>query len=214
MASYNLMPPGVLEERAHQALARLESCEICPRRCRVNRLQDERGFCRTGRKARVASSSPHFGEEPPLVGHSGSGTIFFCGCNLACVFCQNYDISQEDRGEEVRPEILAGMMLRLQDSGCHNINFVTPTHVVPQILEALVLARGGGLNVPLVYNSGGYDSVETLRLLDGIFDIYMPDAKYGRDDEAVRYSQAPDYTAIMKAAVQEMHRQVGDLVDG
>lgn len=212
MASYNLMTPGVLEDRADEALARLEWCEICPQRCRVNRLQDERGFCRTGRKARVASYSPHFGEEAPLVGRGGSGTIFFCGCNLACVFCQNYDISQEDRGEEVMPEILARMMLRLQDSGCHNINFVTPTHVVPQILEALVLARGGGLFVPLVYNSGGYDSAETLRLLDGIFDIYMPDAKYGRDDEAMLYSQAPDYTAKMKAAVREMHRQVGDLV--
>lgn len=212
LASYNLMPPGVLEDRAHEALARLESCEICPRRCRVNRLQDERGFCRTGRKARVASYSPHFGEEAPLVGRGGSGTIFFCGCNLACVFCQNYDISQEDCRKEVAPEILAGMMLRLQDSGCHNINFVTPTHVVPQILEALVLARSGGLHVPLVYNSGGYDSAETLRLLDGIFDIYMPDAKYGRDEEAMRYSQAPDYTANMKAAVREMHRQVGDLV--
>lgn len=211
MASYNQISPGVLEDRAQQALSHLESCEICPRHCRVNRLQDERGFCRTGRKACVASYSPHFGEEPPLVGRSGSGTIFFCGCNLACVFCQNYDISQEDRGEEITPENLAGMMLRLQDSGCHNINLVTPTPVVPQILEALVLARRGGLHVPLVYNSGGYDSAETLRLLDGIFDIYMPDAKYGRDVEAVMYSQAPDYTAIMKAAVREMHRQVGDL---
>lgn len=205
------MHPEVLADRARQALARLESCEVCPRRCGVNRLQDERGFCRTGRKARVAGFSPHFGEEMPLVGRGGSGTIFFCGCSLACVFCQNYDTSQEDRGEEVTPEILARMMLRLQDCGCHNINFVTPTHVVWQILEALVLARGEGLNVPLVYNSGGYDSVETLRLIDGIFDIYLPDAKYGSNDAAFRYSLAPDYVDIMLAAIREMHRQVGDL---
>jgi len=161
--------------------------------------------------ARVASSLPHFGEELPLVGRKGSGTIFFCGCNLSCVFCQNYDLSQEDRGEEVTPKVLARMMLRLQDRGCHNINFVTPTHVVPQILEALVLARIEGLDVPLVYNSGGYDSVETLRLLDGIFDIYMPDAKYGSNELALLYSQAPDYADVMNAAIREMHRQVGDL---
>jgi len=146
------------------------------------------------------------------VGQHGSGTIFFSGCNLACVFCQNYDISQMDQGREVRPEALAQMMLRLQDSGCHNINFVTPSHVVPQILEALVLAKEGGLSVPLVYNSGGYDCLETLQLLDGIFDIYMPDAKYGSNELAQRYSDAPDYTDRMKAAIREMHRQVGDLV--
>ena len=208
------MRPEVLADCARQALARLESCKICPRHCGVNRLQDEHGFCRSGRKARVAGFSPHFGEEMPLVGCGGSGTIFFCGCSLACVFCQNYDTSQEDRGEEVTPEILARMMLRLQDCGCHNINFVTPTHVIPQILEALVLARGKGLNVPLVYNSGGYDSVETLRLIDGIFDIYMPDAKFGSNDAAFRYSLDPDYVDIMKAAIREMHRQVGDLEMG
>jgi len=211
LACYNLLPPNVLEDRARAAVARLASCDLCPRRCGVDRLKDERGFCRCGRRARVASFAPHFGEEAPLVGRAGSGTIFFCGCNLACVFCQNYDISQQDRGREVSTQALAGMMLALQRQGCHNINFVTPSHVVPQILEALVLAREEGLNVPLVYNSSGYDSVETLRLLVGIFDIYMPDAKYGSDEPALKYSQAPGYTCIMKTAVQEMHRQVGDL---
>jgi putative pyruvate formate lyase activating enzyme len=175
-------------------------------------LQDERGFCRTGRLARVASYSPHFGEEAPLVGRSGSGTIFFAGCNLSCVFCQNYDISQLDSGRDVGAEGLSRMMLHLQDCGCHNINFVTPTHVAAQILESLVLAREEGLGVPLVYNSGGYDCVETLRLLDGIFDIYMPDAKYGRDEMALKYSKALRYTHFMKTAIKEMHGQVGDLV--
>ena len=142
------------------------------------------------------SYAAHFGEEAPLVGRSGSGTIFFSGCNLSCVFCQNYDISQLDHGREVSPETLAKMMLSLQGQGCHNINFVTPTHVIPQILEALVMAREGGLTVPLVYNSGGYDSAQTLQLLDGIFDIYMPDAKYGSDEMALKYSSAPRYTAF------------------
>lgn len=206
------MPQKILQDRARTALARLESCEICPRSCGVNRLKDERGFCRIGRLARVASFAPHFGEEPPLVGSSGSGTIFFSGCNLACVFCQNYDISQQDHGQDVSADALARMMLQLQDLGCHNINFVTPTHVVPQILEALVLAVDDGLSVPLVYNSGGYDSVKTVQLLEGIFDIYMPDAKYGSDEVALKYSGAPDYTHIMKTAIKEMHRQVGDLI--
>lgn len=212
MASYNLLPPDDLAARAREALARLESCEICPRHCRVNRLKDERGFCRIGRLARVYSHAPHFGEEPPLVGTRGSGTIFFSGCNLSCVFCQNYEISQMDQGRDVSAEALARMMLALQDSGCHNINFVTPSHFVPQILEALVLASEGGLEVPLVYNSGGYDSVETLRLLEGIFDIYMPDMKYGSDEMAMKYSHAPQYAAHAKSAIMEMHRQVGDLV--
>ena len=212
MASYNLMPQEILQDRARAALARLASCDLCPRRCGVDRLRDERGFCRSGRQAQVAGFAPHYGEEEPLVGSGGSGTIFFSGCNLSCVFCQNYDISQQGEGREVSAAALARMMLALQRQGCHNINFVTPTHVVPQILEALVLAREGGLNVPLVYNSGGYDSVETLRLLEGIFDIYMPDAKYGSDEPALQYSSAPHYTSIMKEALLEMHRQVGDLV--
>lgn len=214
--SYWQMDPGELKERACAALSRLESCTICPRRCGVNRLADERGFCRTGRLARVYSYSPHFGEETPLVGRGGSGTIFFSGCNMACVYCQNWDISQLDHGRDVGANELAGMMIHLKDLGCHNINFVTPTHVVPQILEALVLASGMGLKLPLVYNSGGYDSEETLKLLRGVFDIYMPDAKYGSNEPAIEYSEAPGYFEVMKAAITQMHRQVGDLqvVDG
>jgi putative pyruvate formate lyase activating enzyme len=212
MASYNLISLEVLQDRGRAALAHLAACDICPRCCGVDRLKDERGFCRSGRLARVAGFAPHFGEEAPLVGQNGSGTIFFSGCNLSCVFCQNYDISQEDAGREVSAASLADMMLSLQRQGCHNINFVTPTHVVPQILEALVLAREEGLSIPLVYNSSGYDCAKTLRLLEGIFDIYMPDAKYGSDEPALRYSNAPNYTGIMKEAISEMHRQVGDLV--
>jgi putative pyruvate formate lyase activating enzyme len=211
MASYNQLSQEALQERAKEAIARLESCEICPRHCKVNRLEEERGFCRIGRNARVYSYSPHFGEEPPLVGRHGSGTIFFSGCNLSCVFCQNYEISQIHSGQDVSADALARMMIRLQDTGCHNINFVTPSHVVPQILEALVLARDEGLSVPLVYNSGGYDRAETIQLLEGIFDIYMPDAKYGSDEAALKYSKAPNYTRYMKTAIKEMHRQVGDL---
>lgn len=206
------MPPEELQSRAEEAIRRLEHCEICPRRCGVNRVDGERGFCRTGRLAKVSSAGPHYGEEPPLVGYHGSGTIFFAGCNLACVFCQNYEISQLDMGVEVTAERLAGIMMHLQLTGCHNVNLVSPTHVVPQILEALVIASEMGLSIPLVYNSGGYDSVETLRLLDGIIDIYMPDAKYGSDEMAIRYSNAPGYVGVMKAAIREMHRQVGDLV--
>lgn len=211
MASYNRMSQDVLEERASEAISRLESCQICPRHCRVNRLKDELGFCRGERHARIYSYAPHFGEEPPLVGVHGSGTVFFSGCNLSCVFCQNYEISQLNQGIKLMAEGLAAMMIRLQDLGCHNINFVTPTHFVPQILEALTLAKEAGLTVPLVYNSGGYDSVETLQLLDGIFDIYMPDMKYGSDEKALEYSNAHEYTRYAKSAILEMQRQVGDL---
>ena len=211
MASYNQMPLEILQDRAHAALARLESCDICPRRCGVNRLQDEHGFCRTGRWARVASFAPHFGEEAPLVGRRLGHHLLFRLQFLLRLLPELRD-QPAGQGPEVSAQALARMMLALQDCGCHNINFVTPTHVVPQILEALVLAREAGLNVPLVYNSGGYDSVETLRLLEGIFDIYMPDAKYGSDEPALKYSNAPGYTAIMKAAMREMHRQVGNLV--
>ncbi|MGC9515870.1 radical SAM protein [Methanocrinis sp.] len=211
MASYNQMPPETLRERAKTALGRLEKCDVCPRACGANRLVGELGYCRSGRLARVSSFTPHFGEERPLVGAHGSGTIFMAGCNLSCVFCQNYDISQLGEGREVSSTKLAEMMVSLQEGGCHNINFVTPTHFAPQILEAVVEAVEMGLSVPLVYNSGGYDSVETLLLLDGIFDIYMPDAKYGSDAAAEKYSDAPDYTRVMKAAIREMHRQVGPL---
>ena len=200
-----------LHRRIEQARALLSPCRLCPRNCGIDRLADERSFCQTGRRASVASYSAHFGEERPLVGRGGSGTIFFAGCNLACVFCQNHDISHGAWGQQVEPQQLADMMVALQNSGCHNVNFVSPTHVVPQILEALPHAIERGLRVPLVYNCGGYESVETLRLLDGIVDIYMPDAKYADGAIAGRLSQAPDYPRRMQEALAEMHRQVGDL---
>jgi putative pyruvate formate lyase activating enzyme len=202
---------GELATRIERAKGILESCEICPRHCQVNRLAGEVGKCRTGARAMVSSYGPHFGEEAPLVGSHGSGTIFFTNCNLRCVFCQNYSISQLGEGREVTKEELAAMMLSLQKTGCHNINLVSPTHVVPQILEALELAIARGLSIPLVYNSGGYDSVETLRLLEGIVDIYMPDMKYSDDEIARQYSGIENYPAVNRAAVKEMHRQVGDL---
>jgi len=184
---------------------------LCPRRCGVNRLAGESGKCHITRQAVISSYGPHFGEEAPLVGRHGSGTIFFTYCNLRCVFCQNYTISQLGEGWTVDKEELARMMLSLQAKGCHNINLVSPTHVVPYILEALELAVGMGLCLPLVYNSGGYDSVETLELLDGIIDIYMPDMKYSDDKIAEQLSGIKDYPKVNKAAIKEMHRQVGDL---
>jgi putative pyruvate formate lyase activating enzyme len=203
---------GLLAERVEAALALLESCHICPRNCGVNRLEGETGYCNTGRKAKVASYNAHFGEEAPLVGRHGSGTIFLSSCNLLCIFCQNYEISHQGEGVEVEPEQMAGMMLTLAERKCHNINFVTPTHVVPQILEALLPAVEQGLRVPLVYNSSGYDRKETLQLLDGIFDIYMPDFKFWDGDHAKHFCNAPDYPEAARTAIQEMHRQVGDLV--
>jgi putative pyruvate formate lyase activating enzyme len=200
-----------IARRAGKALGRLESCDLCPRNCGVNRIDGEIGFCRTGRQALLSSYGPHFGEEPPLVGSHGSGTIFFAGCNLGCVFCQNYDISHLLHGAPVTARTLGDVMLELQRRGCHNINFVSPSHVVAQILEALPLAYDGGLRTPLVYNCGGYDSVETIRLLDGSIDIYMPDAKYADEKAAMELSGAPNYPAVMKQALKEMHRQVGDL---
>jgi len=212
VASYQaLCRSGELEQRVERARAILKSCELCPRQCRVNRLEGEKGVCRTGGEAVVSSCGPHFGEEAPLVGMYGSGTIFFTHCNLRCMFCQNYSISQLGQGRVMARGELARMMLSLQEQGCHNINFVTPTHVVPQILEALQVAAGLGLHVPLVYNCGGYESVETLRLLDGIVDIYMPDMKYSDEANGRRYSGVKDYPAMNQAAVKEMHRQVGDL---
>ncbi|WP_045223210.1 radical SAM protein [Desulfonatronum thioautotrophicum] len=203
---------GILRDRAAAALESLRSCTICPRQCRVNRLEGELGFCRIGRLAKVASFSPHFGEEGPLVGSGGSGTIFFAQCNLACVFCQNHDISHHgEDAPEAEPEQLAAIMLQLQNQGVHNINFVTPSHVVPQILEALPIAAELGLHLPLVYNSSGYDSLEALRLLDGVVDIYMPDAKFFYPDAAKKYCQAEDYPQRAREALREMHRQVGDL---
>jgi putative pyruvate formate lyase activating enzyme len=212
LAAYlELYRSGKLRERVEAAVSLLESCSVCPRSCGVNRLAGDAGECRTPREAVVSSYGPHFGEEAPLVGRHGSGTIFFTNCNLRCLFCQNYSISQLGEGQKVSKEELAYMMLSLQAKGCHNINLVSPTHVVPQILEALELAVESGLHLPLVYNSGGYDSVETLRILDGIVDIYMPDMKYDNEETARELSGIENYPEINKAAVKEMHRQTGDL---
>ena len=189
----------------------LEECHLCPRRCGADRLAGEGGKCHVSNQVMVSSYAPHFGEEAPLVGKHGSGTIFFTYCNLRCVFCQNYTISQLGEGSLVNREELARMMLSLQAKGCHNINLVSPTHVVPHILDALELAVTMGLHLPLVYNTGGYDSVETLKLLDGIIDIYMPDMKYSDKKTAEQLSGIKGYPEVNKAAVKEMHRQVGDL---
>ncbi len=207
-----LQQTGELQRRAEAAERLLEACRVCPRECLAQRLQGETGVCGVADRAMVASYGPHFGEEAPLVGVGGSGTIFLAHCNLCCVFCQNFEISQMDEGRTVSSADLAQIMLDLQRTGCHNINFVTPTHQVPQILRALPIALEGGLQVPLVYNSGGYESLETLRLLDSVFDIYMPDFKYADADVAKRYSKVENYPEIAKAAFREMHRQVGDLV--
>ncbi|MBA7518187.1 hypothetical protein ES705_10255 [subsurface metagenome] len=190
----------------------LSPCRVCPRRCKVDRLKGEIGNCKAGLEVKISSYHQHFGEEPPLVGKHGSGTIFFTHCNLHCVYCQNYEISQLGMGREVVLEELARMMLRLQNLGCHNINFVTPTPWVPQIVRALSIAQEKGLNIPLVYNCGGYEAIETLRLLDGIVDIYMPDIKYADNEYAEKYSSAPKYWDIMRPGLKEMHSQVGDLV--
>ena len=212
-AYLRLLEAGTLSERAASAWSRLEDCDLCARYCRIDRLQTLEGAaCRTGERARVHGFGPHLGEEDPLRGSRGSGTIFFSWCNLRCVFCQNWDISQKGLGQDVGPEELAQMMLTLQAQGCHNINLVSPSHVVAQIIRAVDIAARRGLRLPLVYNTGGYDSPEALALLDGIVDIYMPDVKYGASDIARRYSKVRDYVEINQAAVKEMHRQVGDLV--
>jgi putative pyruvate formate lyase activating enzyme len=205
---------GELARRAVAAVAMMSPCRLCPRECGAARDAGELGTCGIGRRARVASAGPHFGEERPLVGSRGSGTIFFAGCNLRCTFCQNWDISHTDAGDEVEPEELAAAMLRLQAIGCHNVNLVTPTHVTGPILEALDLAVEAGLRAPLVWNCGGYESVETLQLLDGVVDVYMPDFKFWSATWADRFCAAPDYRRRAVAALREMHRQVGDLVIG
>jgi len=211
-AYLRLLPSGELKRRAAAAYARLEACDLCGRECGVNRRESSTGAgCHTGERAGVSSYGPHFGEEDPLVGSGGSGTIFFAWCNLRCQFCQNCQISQEGEGDEVEPEDLARMMLSLQAQGCHNINLVSPSHVVPQILAGLLIAAEAGLCLPLVYNTGGYDSLKTLALLDGVIDIYMPDMKYADPDVGQRLSKVGSYAAVNQAAVKEMHRQVGDL---
>ncbi len=207
------LKPGELAERVDSAFTHLEECDLCAHYCHVNRRRTIKGaVCRTGERAVVHSYGPHHGEEDPLRGRCGSGTIFFSWCNLRCVFCQNWEISQKGIGREVEPEELAEMMLALQAQGCHNINLVSPSHVVAQILAAVKIAAEQGLRLPLVYNTGGYDSAEALVLLDGVIDIYMPDMKYGDAAIARRYSRIRNYVAVNRAAVQEMHRQVGDLV--
>jgi putative pyruvate formate lyase activating enzyme len=203
---------GELERRAREALELLaKPCRVCPRLCTVDRLADERGLCRIGRHAMVASHFAHFGEEDCLRGWKGSGTIFFSGCNLRCVFCQNYDVSWQVQGREAPATRLASMMLELQGHGCHNINWVTPEHVVPQILEALPLAVEGGLRLPIVYNTSAYDSPDSLRLMEGVVDVYMPDVKLWTSERARRYLGKREYADVMRANVKEMHRQVGNL---
>jgi putative pyruvate formate lyase activating enzyme len=206
-----LLETGELERRAAAAAERLAHCDLCPWTCRSDRLTGRGSVCRTGALAGVSAYGPHPGEEAPLSGWRGSGTIFFSGCNLRCQYCQNDDISQGESGRLVSAGELAAMMLELQSAGCHNINLVTPSHVLPHILAALVIAGRDGLRLPLVYNTGGYDAVAALQLLEGVVDIYMPDMKYASEPAAKRYSKAPRYPAVNRAAVREMHRQVGDL---
>jgi putative pyruvate formate lyase activating enzyme len=205
---------GWLEAKVAAARTELKRCRACPRDCDVDRLADERGVCHTGRNAYVASAFPHLGEEDCLRGTRGSGTIFFSYCNLKCVFCQNWDISQAPAGREMAAGELAGLMLELQTRGCHNINFVTPEHVAPQVVEAIALAVPAGLRVPIVYNTSAYDSLGSLLLMDGLVDIYMPDFKVWEPATARRLLRAHDYPEVARAAIGEMHRQVGDLVIG
>ena len=210
-AYIKLLKDGELKIRARLLQDHLKSCDLCPRACGVNRFQGEIGVCGVGKLAWVTSYGPHFGEEDPLRGWKGSGTIFFSGCNMNCIFCQNADISQTLSGEMITPERLAHMMLELENRGCHNINLVSPTHVSSQILQAVYLAAQLGLRLPIVYNSGGYDSVKILELLDGVIDIYMPDMKYSDSKKGEKYSGVPNYPTANQLAVLEMHRQVGDL---
>jgi putative pyruvate formate lyase activating enzyme len=206
-----LLRSGELKQRVQGAYERMHACDLCGRECRVDRYE-QAGVCRTGTRAVVASFGPHMGEEDPLRGYRGSGTIFFAWCNLNCQYCQNYDISQLGHGEETEAEDIAATMLALQARGCHNINLVSPTHVVAPILAAVFIAAEAGLRLPLVWNTGGYDSLEALALLDGVVDIYMPDMKYADEEVAYKYSKVKRYPAVNRAAVKEMHRQVGDLV--
>ncbi|RLD07783.1 MAG: radical SAM protein [Chloroflexota bacterium] len=206
-----MLQKGELENKSVVLSERLSRCDICPRNCGVNRIAGEVGICGVGKRVWVSSYGPHHGEEDPLRGVYGSGTIFFSGCNLNCLYCQNADISQKLSGEEVSTRVLASMMLELQRMGCHNINLVSPTHVVPQIVEAILLAAADGLTLPVVYNSGGYDAISTLQLLEGIIDIYMPDMKYSDENTGRDLSGIPSYPMVNQAAVLEMHRQVGDL---
>lgn len=211
-AAYLSLRAAELRERVRALYALASPCRLCPRACGVRRDKGERGFCRAGILPWVASYGPHFGEERVLVGRGGSGTIFLAGCNLGCLYCQNYTISHLGEGEEMPVEDLAQILLHLQEIGCENANFVTPTHQAPQIVDAVSRAVRDGFRLPLVWNCGGYEGVEALRLLSGIVDIYMPDFKYGEDTVAARLSAAPNYVSVARAALREMHRQVGDLL--
>lgn len=212
--SYLKLSRGELEEKAEAAFKMLENCTLCPRHCKVNRIKGDKGFCKTADSPLIASYGPHYGEETPLVGSGGSGTIFFSNCNLGCIYCQNYSLSHMGEADEITIETLANIMVSLCNRGCSNINFVTPTHQVPMILQALIPAVDMGLNVPLVYNCGGYESLETIDILNGIIDIYMPDFKYSDNNEGNRYSLVPDYTERAKETIKLMHKQVGDLMIG
>lgn len=209
--SYLELNKNIFKQRIKEAWIKLKKCDLCPRNCGVNRLKGEIGFCCTSKDVYVSSYNVHMGEEPPLVGIYGSGTIFFTHCNLRCKYCQNYPISQLGNGKKTSILELAEMMLYLQNKKCHNINFVTPSHVIPQILAAVFIAIKKGMKIPLVYNSSGYDSVSTLKLLDGVIDIYMPDAKYGDNKNAEKYSSCQDYPEYNKLALKEMYKQVGNL---
>ncbi|MCM8762924.1 MAG: radical SAM protein [Candidatus Omnitrophica bacterium] len=198
-----------LDEVIDRVYRLLESCAICPRLCRVNRLKDKKGFCRTGLKPKVYAAFPHYGEEPPISGDRGSGTIFFSNCNLRCIYCQNYRFSQKGEGREIEIQELAELMLKLQEKGCHNINLVTPTHVMPQILSALKSAISGGLEIPIVYNTSGYELPEIIKNLEGIVDIYLADMRYADSAMAGKYSGADNYPRYNRASIKEMHRQVG-----
>ncbi|MEM5782443.1 MAG: radical SAM protein [Candidatus Aenigmatarchaeota archaeon] len=210
--SYLNLTKKEFENRVKRLFNILEKCKICPRNCSVNRLKNEKGYCKVGYLPFISSYHPHFGEEPILVGRNGSGTIFFTSCNLSCIYCQNFEISQYLIGKEITFEELADIMLYLQNIGCHNINLVTPTPQIPQILKSLSIAIDKGLKIPLVYNTNSYDSIEVLKLLNGIFDIYLPDVKYADDYIAYRYSNAKNYFEIMKKAIKEMYKQVGNLI--
>ncbi|RJP28796.1 MAG: radical SAM protein [Candidatus Omnitrophota bacterium] len=207
----NLDKKSLIDKACRHAYRLLGSCSICPRICKVNRCKDQKGFCKTGLSALVHSYLPHYGEEPPISGDRGSGTVFFSRCNLQCVYCQNYKFSQNESGKPVTPGDLAEFMLKLQTLGCHNINLVTPTHVMPQILMALNIAVDNGLNIPIIYNTSGYELPEMIELLDGIIDIYLTDMRYGDDSQASKYSNARNYTHYNRESLKEMFRQVGNV---
>jgi len=210
--AYLRLPPIILSDKVREAEEILKDCTLCPRQCKVDRTSGEKGFCKTGVRPFISSYGPHFGEEKPLVGRFGSGTIFMGNCNLGCLFCQNYSISHLGEGTEISFEKLADIMLSLQEQGCHNINLVTPTHQMPMMLRGILIASEKGLKIPIVYNCGGYESLHSIQILDGVVDIYMPDFKYIDPAMALKYSRAEDYPEAAMAAIREMHRQVGDLL--